>query len=394
MDTSVHPLNPGSAVPTGSAVPGVGAAVREQSESSLTQSQVDYLDLIRAVAANLVVLEHISRIFNTSAKIEFGTLGVTIFFILSGFLIFMSAYRRLGSPRVEFFNFMAERTARIFVPYIPALIVVTAINAFVDIGHWGLPGVNTGPAAFFANLFMLQDYPVFQALTHLPGKIDFHLRAYNGAEQLWTIPIEYWLYTSFALVMFCFFKRERINGWVVAIAAMVSTPVVIWNSFAGVGDDLSLIWILGALIGYLWVTKIQMIDRPRLVGFALIVFGVIGVAGRIMQRGFSPYEFQTTVFICCMIVGGLLFVRRPVWPAVFGQFAGFLASYSYSLYLVHNVILIFFGVKLSAQLGAFAPWVAFIAAHAVAYTIYILFERHHKKVARYLKAQIARTRGA
>jgi peptidoglycan/LPS O-acetylase OafA/YrhL len=63
----------------------------------------------------------------------------------------------------------------------------------------------------------------------------------------------------------------------------------------------------------------------------------------------------------------------------------FLASYSYSLYLIHNTVLIVAVEWL--DLGAL--WLnitcAVVLSHLTAFALYLAFERHYRRVARWLR---------
>jgi len=92
-----------------------------------------YLDGLRALGANLVIVAHVLALYFGIKRYPFGSLGVTIFFLLSGFLIMQSMLSRAARPGVHVPAFMADRTARILTPYVPALVVIALANlAFID----------------------------------------------------------------------------------------------------------------------------------------------------------------------------------------------------------------------------------------------------------------------
>ncbi|SON58002.1 Acyltransferase family protein [Hartmannibacter diazotrophicus] len=351
-----------------------------------------YLDLIRGIAANLVLVEHTSRIFWGEPILPFGTIGVTFFFLISGFLIMNSAWRRFGAPGPQLESFLIDRTSRIFTAFVPVLVIVALVVPFLVSGNWSQPGISKGPVAFIANLFLLNDYPLFQITSRLLHTFQFHVRSYETAEPFWTIPIEYWIYVVFGIFMFCFVNGYRMRGLLLPVLFVVALPVVIWNSFAGGGDSLTLIWCVGALFGYVFIRQFTMSrQRIAMVAAAITGFGLIGFMGRVAQNGFVGYEVQTTIF-AAMILFGLLFMinQLDVRFRLLEKLAQGFASYSYSLYLIHNTVLIIVYENIHPANASLTPIIGMVAAHLVAMGCYWCFERHHKTVARYWKARLSR----
>ena len=95
------------------------------------------LDGVRALAASMVVLHHIGTLAGTSEVWATGAYfrrmdsGVSIFFVLSGFLLYrpMLARQLAGAPVVSFGSFWRSRFWRIFPAYWLALAVLWAIEA-------------------------------------------------------------------------------------------------------------------------------------------------------------------------------------------------------------------------------------------------------------------------
>src|SRR5690606_2827490 len=110
---------------------------------------------------------------------------------------------------------------------------------------------NTGLLTFIGNLLLLQEHAVFQGLEFAGIDFPWRIRSYNSAEPFWTVAIEMWIYVCMGMFVFCVVKRERIDRWLGAALLAVALPVMIWNAAAGGGKSLTLIWLLGAIAGYL-----------------------------------------------------------------------------------------------------------------------------------------------
>jgi peptidoglycan/LPS O-acetylase OafA/YrhL len=114
-------------------------------------------------------------------------IGVVIFFLLSGYLISQTLHRRLADPNARFVDYAIDRWARIYSGFIPAIILVAAMD-YVCISHNHASAETIERftvSGFFANLAMLQAPAVA-----LP---------FGSAAPFWTVAIEFWIYTVCSL---------------------------------------------------------------------------------------------------------------------------------------------------------------------------------------------------
>jgi peptidoglycan/LPS O-acetylase OafA/YrhL len=163
------------------------------------------LDALRGLAALAVVLHHYTARYSAiteqplpvSFSLPEGQYGVELFFILSGFVIFMTLER---TPRL--YDFVSSRVARLWPAYI-ACMTVTLIVATVAAPPW-YP--HQGPASIAKNLSMmpmlLGAFPIDGSYWSLTYEILFYgwaaaaffLAGPRHTELLCTI----WLAASFA----------------------------------------------------------------------------------------------------------------------------------------------------------------------------------------------------
>lgn len=352
-----------------------------------------YLDALRAAGANLVIASHVlSLYFGIVDRHKLGNLGVAVFFLLSGFLIMQSMLNWLNKPEPRLPGFVADRVARIMTPYVPALVLIALLNlVLIDTNH-SQGGTNTGLLTFLGNLLLLQDHSVFQGLEFAGLDVSWRIRSYNSAEPFWTVAIEMWIYVSVGLFFFCLLKREKIDRLLGLALVAIALPVFIWNAAAGGGKSLSLIWLLGAGAGYLFhLWRANGYANIRTVATAVTLFGTVALIGRVGKIGFVPFDFQTATLMALVMFGllGLLMcVRRA--PAVLRGSVNFLASYSYSLYLIHNTVLILVLEQVRTENAWTHVAIAVIAAHSCAYLLYLAFERHYRVVGRWLRPKFER----
>ncbi len=357
--------------------------------AALTPNSTAFLDFLRAFAANLVLFGHASAIFGHGLRVSSGSIGVCVFFILSGFLILQSSLARIQRPGPWFTPYLIDRFARIFTAYVPALVLVAIVNSALDLGQWAQDGTATGPVAFLGNLFLLQDYPLFQAASHVVGDA-LYIRPYNSAEPFWTVSIEFWIYVVFGLGFFGLVAREWLNRAAAIVLGAVALPVAAWNAAAGGGNGLTLAWLFGAAGAYVWVTAGQHCTRKLQVGSIVSLAAAVCLAGRGLKIGWNFQDLGMAACAVLLLVGGILVMEgiRPL-PALLRRACTGLASYSYSLYLVHNTVFIVVLCLWGDRLGPAAAPIAFALAHLVAYALYLLFERHYRQVGRILKASLA-----
>jgi len=281
---------------------------------------------------------------------------------------------------------MIDRCCRLLVPFVPVLVAVALLNRVVPISDRGQIGINRGVVAFLGNLFLLNDYPLLQAASHSAHVEQFYVRSYNSAEPFWTLPLEFWIYVVFALLFFGLLRRERIS-WALGVPLLaVALPVFLWNSFAGGSGVLVMVWLLGSAFAYFWVMHLENAPNRVILGWLMIAFGALGLLGRMAKVGYRDYEFQQDTFIAFIVFGALCCLPNRAGETVPGKWTSRLAAYSYSLYLVHNSIIIVIDEHLG---GAFRKTTALVLAlatsHIVAFLFYLAFERHYTAVSRWLK---------
>jgi len=172
-------------------------------------SKKNNFDFMRMVAAMLVVISHAFPIslgdnsieplnILTNNQLTFGTLGVNIFFIISGFLVLHSFMNRKSVK-----GFLRARFLRLF----PGLFVVTLIVAFI-MG----PFVTTVPLSQYfrdSNFWhFLRNVSIFWIQNDLPGVFTTNPLPFpNGS--LWTIPFEAKSYLVLLIAGILGFYRRR-----------------------------------------------------------------------------------------------------------------------------------------------------------------------------------------
>jgi peptidoglycan/LPS O-acetylase OafA/YrhL len=373
----------------------------------LAPTQVDLLNLVRAAAAQLVLIGHTTHHYlagvDSSGRLE--TMGVLIFFVLSGFLICSSVVQKWHRPDYRFAHYLIDRFCRIFVAYGPALIFVAAVDAAMR-AHPAYPyRADDSFGTWLGNLAMLQDYPVFQVLRRLGvPEQSWFIRPFGSGRPFWTVAIEWWIYLFFGYIAFFTLRGQRITvGGLLVLAVLGVVPA--YNAMGGVGDCLSFVWVTGALFALLqnWLAR-RASERDRSLGkhgFAMLcVLGIavcaVLLAGRVVATSFRVYDLQFAMFVSGILFG-LFFLAGAIdvtLPSALRRAINFLADYSYSLYLIHFTVLTLFALYESSatQYDPATFLTVLVVANLGGIGFWFAFERHHSMVAQGAKNALDRRR--
>jgi peptidoglycan/LPS O-acetylase OafA/YrhL len=312
----------------------------------ISQATSQFLDLSRWAAAFFVVFSHVRSIVlanyvdvavPASLWVKavyffagFGHLSVVVFFVISGFLVGGRASLKAAQGRFSLLDYAVHRFARIYIVLIPALLVglmLDHLGARVDnFGlytntsnfHWWMVEAPITQridwSTFLGNLLMLQTIVVEPLGSNGP---------------LWSLANEWWYYVIFALALAVFLYRGRatrlVCGCVVAALLWVlPTAITFW--FA--------LWLLGVVAA---VIEQRWRGWPAPVGLA--VFFAVIMAERLLPTTDDPTDVLMFDFLAAFGFSvALLCAKRGRWApggGRLGRLHPWLASFSYTTYLVH-----------------------------------------------------------
>jgi peptidoglycan/LPS O-acetylase OafA/YrhL len=286
----------------------------------LPKTRLGQIDALRGLAALAVVLFHYTArfvdIFNPASRpifeVRHGGLGVNLFFIISGFVIFMTL-ERTKRP----LDFVVSRFSRLFPSYWVAIIITFAVT------HWlGLPGklVDIGPA--LGNFLMIHNL--------------FGIPNVDGA--YWTLEVELLFY--FAIFsLFSLGKLDYIN-W--ALLAVLALKFIYLAAPAFFGFDLP--WIVYRLLILHYIPWFAL-------GICIFQLNASMTDGQ-------PARNRTVIFVTVVAALLALAIGESIWQAILGLCLGllvhlcargrlhilnarpflWLGSISYPLYLLHENI--------------------------------------------------------
>ena len=171
------------------------------SDAGPTPQRLGQIDALRGLAAMAVVLYHYSTRFGQlypqapqpSWALPGGHFGVNLFFIISGFVIFMTITRTRRPA-----DFVVSRFSRLYPAYWAAVALTFAITLGLS-----LPGKTVNGAAALANLLM------FHGLFGVPHVDGVY----------WTLEVEL-LFYAMALLLFTTRQLARVHLFLLALLAL------------------------------------------------------------------------------------------------------------------------------------------------------------------------------
>ena len=297
------------------------------------------IDGLRAVAVMSVLLYH----FGIVGALSGGFTGVDIFFVISGFLITSLIVSDLRAGGFSLLAFYERRIRRIF----PAMLVVLAVSLVAGY-FFLLPGDYTSlgdsaafSAASLANWYFLQNTGYFDRTADLLPLLH-----------MWSLSVEEQFYLVWPPLLAAFFFIARKEAAV--IAALVAAVVIggLWLSVQRTGTDPKSAFFLahlrawelalGALLVFLPPLR-KSVSRwknelPTIIGVAVIAISVLTLSREHLFPGLNAVP-------AC--VGAALIIWPRASDTLVGQMLSvpavrFIGLISYSLYLWHWPVLVFY----------------------------------------------------
>lgn len=372
-------------LPADRLVPKVPAA---RSHFRLGETSSLALHLVRGVSAQMVVIGHGMSLFELRPLPFIQASAVLIFFLLSGFVIPYSTFKKVSEDkRYGFAAYVIDRFSRIFVGFIPGIFVVLLLDllsrvVFPDQYRYGDAfDVRT----FLGNLLMLQDWPALGKLGSLARSSAFGISCFGSGRPFWTVAVEWWIYLGFGWIAFAglrsFEAVKRPGFWLVCIPLLI---VPLHNLIGGLGNGLTLVWLLGlgvyALIsrGYFKIEKASGLSVAALFS-ALALF-------RIYETRVA-YDMAFALLLASSFYFGVSALQSSdtQLPGLVRRAITSVADYSYTIYLVHYSVLDFL-VHLRGRHSDLSLLVAgFVLSNAFSLVLFHMCERHYHVVGTRLK---------
>ena len=268
------------------------------------------IQYLRAAAALGVVCFHAAE--RTGGHFAIGAAGVDVFFVVSGFLMWVISENKPASPG-RFFRDRLERVAPVY--WIATCIMVAGALA-----------------GLFPNLKLTLQH-VFGSLLFIPHRSPSTDDIWPVLVQGWTLNYEMFFYAVFAGTL-VLPSKARLAVLGVILVSLAGAGMLVDSSnplFLTYTNPIILEFLLGALIGKLWLDR--AIPSPA-AGIALIIAALAGFAFvGITYLGFNAFVFGP--LSAALLVGVLALEKGGVVGRI-GP-AAYIGDSSYSIYLWHTM---------------------------------------------------------
>jgi peptidoglycan/LPS O-acetylase OafA/YrhL len=303
-----------------------------------------------------------------TAPLAYGSAGVPVFFVISGYCIHRGTPVRLAadpSYRLDARSFWASRFARIY----PVLFAALVLTLILDSTSLSLSPANhkildSGPQAFFVNLFSLQ------------GVLGSPYGS-NGA--LWTLAIEVQFYAVYPLLVAAR-RRFGLPAVIAGVAVLnVASGVLLEPRCLILFTSYWFSWTLGGCLAEIVATPDTSGLSKRGRGLWQLA-AIVGVA-----LGCIAFTFSQYVAFQLWAIGFACFLRTMIGPntkrSPHGLVMRLLArcgAFSYSLYAIHLPIFVCMQAILFRSVQQLSIWPSLVympVAILAAYALYQCVER-------------------
>ncbi len=303
--------------PTSESVPRGSAAHGNVSVGSDGTPRLPALSGLRILAALAVYMSHVGPPHNAplvlKSFIEAGYMGVTIFFVLSGFVLALNYFESLYAPKPrDIWSYAVARVARIYPLYILILFyIIVHRHAFGEsiTGWW-------------EHVLAIQAWS---------GSLA---EAYGFNGPAWSVSVEFFLYACFPVLVVVLGRLRNLRDVLVAsgFVLLMMTGLTVWFAATGRG---SLPWIDPAS-AHRWLYRTPL---TRLGDFTL---GILAARLYVQARTRAAIikVCGWLLIVACVLIAGLM-----AWPA------NLFSVWSWDLVYAVPAVVVIFGLAMTPKGG-------------------------------------------
>lgn len=360
--------------------------------SKISDSLSTRLDIARGLAALFVMLGHLRGGFflaynslDVSSQNPFNYIAffitrtgyecVIVFFVLSGFLVGGSYLSDFMQGKNDIKKYLVNRFSRMYVVLVPALLITIVINMLLIYLDLKEMVQNFNFKSFIGNLFFAQ---------------NIFVRSFGGNSPLWSLANEFWYYILWPLVLyFITMKATR----VIKIFLILSVSVILYFIAPDV-IRLFPLWIIGALLRFIPDTR--FIKRKSFGIIAILLFIIMVAYSNIYKNYTGEYGVAISF---AMIIAYWMYNKTLINKKI-KTWSEKLASFSFSLYAIHyvllNIIFIFliraFDIEIRLKSASFLNWVVYFLTAAfitfICWLFYLISEKHTNTTRKWLYQKV------
>lgn len=294
------------------------------------------LDSLRGLASLYVVLHNLVyglyglNIISERWKLLFfaGQEAVMLFFLLSGFVIYLSTHQK----NLDFRSFFVRRFRRIYFPFVLSILLSILIFYFN-----GNLSEKFSARELIGNLLLLQDFGRVK-----PGN---WFSPFLGNLPLWSLSYEWWFYMLFYPLYKFLPESKRIYIILAFSGACYLIFTAYPNHLCLVGSYL-IVWWCGVELAIGFLQDKFTLIRVQIISYSLILMIVLSIIPIIhaqeIQFGVYPFlVFRHFASALLIIWCGFIWYQHNFYgfDRLLGVFAK-LAPISYAIYIFHFPLLV------------------------------------------------------
>lgn len=305
---------------------------------------------VRAMAAYLVFISHFAYVFDEkfphSVQRFFNEfhIGVTIFFVLSGFLIAFRYFDSFKLTKAWFLQYLKNRVARIYPMY--ALLTIGAFIAYHFTQNQTVTAGQNPVVMFFMNIVFVRGF--------------FDQFKFTGIAQGWSLTVEECFYFSAPFIFLIATKYKKFYIQPITVTGLGALLVLIfsqvnWFGFFGNFTFMMLYTFLGRCFEFYAGIQLALIVRKQnldgtskkkftYLGFFMIFFCVWIMSALTIPKGYeaglhNPWGIVTNNYLLATSIAiffyGLLTETTLLKKFLAHPFIELLGKSSYIFYLIH-----------------------------------------------------------
>jgi peptidoglycan/LPS O-acetylase OafA/YrhL len=265
-----------------------------------------------------------------------GFIGVSFFFILSGFILSLNYDERLLSRRVSFQEFWVARLARVYPLHLVTLLLALAFMVYDTTGG-PFGKVATGINVLLTNAMLLQAF--------IP-EMGYYF-SYNWPS--WSISDEMFFYFTFPFLLFLLVRTKLLLrwGWVLLLAVPLLMQISAEDEF----HKLFYINPFFRLVDFLLGIALHQVYRLGIVGRAYrsrwgaTALEVLALAAFVTVFHFHrdyPIVYRYSCYYwlpMAFVILSFAFQRGYISLAISGRILVMLGEISFSFYLIHQLVI-------------------------------------------------------
>lgn len=310
------------------------------------------LNTVRAIAALMVIVSHVERkmgIFNLPINVpltKLGSVGVTLFFSLSGFLItYLLLLEKEKFNVIKVKDFYIRRFLRIWPLYFLVLLFVYWLIPFFLPGYYSSEIERFSLKSIILNILFLTNITIVLKLTPLIISV------------IWSIGIEEQFYLFWPWVV----KSKNIIWWIIFIIILMPLLKILCLIFSDYSQHFRIIYeilshtrfdsmAIGGLFGILAFKKSLNIFNVKINYYFFIkkkiqlILYFLTIALLIVSFKsstlFNLYNYQVLPILFSMLLLNLINQDTSIINLE-NKVTNYLGKISYSLYLLHVIVFYF-----------------------------------------------------